>query len=298
MLLGSFQGLPVNEDGKIYTLPELKRPFLKEVGFAPIWAFPITDLKSAVVHALFTAPNLPEVLYIFDTEDYVRVDKVKHYQYISGNENVKISDWLGTDVDDMHSEMLIDPIVAEGSIDIMLSVEMLQNFLTGDDLAIICPCFDDIPNYVQKGIRDEILSKPIFQFDYDKVDLEEFRINLGNKEVYKEYTRLQTMFKLFCLTIYPFAVDICLNDGASTLKILSGHHNYNKLMEIQNEFSSWSRTDCKKEEYDRLFYKAMDYVIDNDDVLECIVKHRIPYPNDKCPCGSGLKFKKCHGRFV
>ncbi|MFR2619096.1 MAG: SEC-C metal-binding domain-containing protein [Clostridia bacterium] len=20
------------------------------------------------------------------------------------------------------------------------------------------------------------------------------------------------------------------------------------------------------------------------------------YPNEKCPCGSGLKYKKCHGR--
>jgi len=25
---------------------------------------------------------------------------------------------------------------------------------------------------------------------------------------------------------------------------------------------------------------------------------RTPQPNEKCPCGSGLKFKKCHGRFV
>jgi len=27
-----------------------------------------------------------------------------------------------------------------------------------------------------------------------------------------------------------------------------------------------------------------------------IVKDKMPKPNDPCPCGSGKKFKKCHGR--
>ena len=25
-------------------------------------------------------------------------------------------------------------------------------------------------------------------------------------------------------------------------------------------------------------------------------KHKKIYPNDPCPCGSGLKYKNCHGR--
>ncbi|WP_192832089.1 SEC-C metal-binding domain-containing protein, partial [Segatella buccae] len=27
-----------------------------------------------------------------------------------------------------------------------------------------------------------------------------------------------------------------------------------------------------------------------------IVKEAMPRPNDPCPCGSGKKFKNCHGR--
>jgi len=27
-----------------------------------------------------------------------------------------------------------------------------------------------------------------------------------------------------------------------------------------------------------------------------IIKDKLPGPNDPCPCGSGKKFKKCHGR--
>ena len=29
-----------------------------------------------------------------------------------------------------------------------------------------------------------------------------------------------------------------------------------------------------------------------------IIKERMPGPNDPCPCGSGKKFKKCHGRGI
>ena len=33
----------------------------------------------------------------------------------------------------------------------------------------------------------------------------------------------------------------------------------------------------------------------NDEILEPIKKYKIPR-NDPCPCGSGKKYKQCHGK--
>ena len=48
--------------------------------------------------------------------------------------------------------------------------------------------------------------------------------------------------------------------------------------------------------YDRLFNKIKSLIITDDKLLKNMAESRKIYPNDPCPCGSGKKYKKCHGR--
>ena len=78
MILATYQPIQTNPD---YDLNATDSPGIKalieQIGFQPIWCFPANTLKEFYVNSLMVAPNYPEVLYIFDTDDYVALDIVQ-----------------------------------------------------------------------------------------------------------------------------------------------------------------------------------------------------------------------------
>ena len=52
-------------------------PVNKSLGFSPLWAIPVTTLRETMASLILAAPNYPQLFCLFETEDYVRVDKVR-----------------------------------------------------------------------------------------------------------------------------------------------------------------------------------------------------------------------------
>ena len=73
-------------------------PVNKSLGFAPMWAIPITTFKETLADLLLCAPNCPRFVCIFESNNYVRVDKLKHYR--------NIMDGLYDDVPDTLSQLI------------------------------------------------------------------------------------------------------------------------------------------------------------------------------------------------
>lgn len=59
------------------------------LGYRPVWCFPARNFHEAFVHALLTAPNAPDLFFLVESDDYVRIDKVKHWEMVFGQLDVQ-----------------------------------------------------------------------------------------------------------------------------------------------------------------------------------------------------------------
>lgn len=61
---------------------EIRVPVNKSLGFSPMWVIPVTTFKETLVNLLMCAPNYPRFLCVFDSDNYVKIDKLQHYRNI------------------------------------------------------------------------------------------------------------------------------------------------------------------------------------------------------------------------
>ena len=76
MILATYQ--PVNPDAAFNAVASASRKALYDyLGFTPIWCFSCNNLKEFYINSILAAPNLPEVIYVFETDDYIPLDSVQ-----------------------------------------------------------------------------------------------------------------------------------------------------------------------------------------------------------------------------
>lgn len=298
MLFGTFQEIPYDNLEELkkdsnakphIVLPwEAPRREIQGTGEYKMWAFPIDDLSSAVTHALFTAPNVPDIFYIIDTDDYLRINKIKHYQNIlNGKEDA--AKCIDEKAENKYSEFLLKPEELKKANRFVITANILS-FIAGGSIHEIFGDGTYITQETQTFIREEVKKIPLMEAGRsDKYSEKE-------REIFIHSSR--SFYVNFVLGVMPMLIKIAMEGKAEALWIESGVVNWKKLLIMHNKFTAWSYEDCSIEEYNMLFDETRKYVLDEEWLIVDLLENTLPRPNDKCPCGSGKKFKKCHGRYI
>lgn len=284
----------LNEDFRGESDPDF-RDFL---GFDPIWCFPAENFKTAFTHSMLTAPNTMDIFFILETEKFVRIDKVKHYQAIqdglSGINCIKSA--ISPNCPDYRSEFLVPiEILPDMKLAFLVrSMEFLADGMT-ELLPVVCQSTTiDIPRLLLKmcmptvvQVAQRFTKQICFPNDVQISDSDvAYRIQA-------ECDRI--LFSFFLLPV----IYRCLNlEDCNTGDLLSCSLARDKATRLFTAMGRWSYGDCNPNEYDRLFNEMSACVIDSREFLEYFFEHGMPGRNDMCPCNSGKKFKKCCGRML
>lgn len=280
------------------------RYYNKKLGFSPLWAFPVEDLAGFATHSICTAPNFADIFYLIETDDYVRVNKVKHYQMIAEGkykekrEEIDLSPVIDDEADNDHSEFLLNPdTIGIANIKCMCFIGNAKENAY-DQLKFIAPPIiadDRVMWEIARVI--EHFAKKIPEFDFE--EMEHRLLQSGYSAEYAKVEGKQRILKyIFELVVLPYVYEIYVrrNTNLTGYKLGALAYNAYKILTAENDFALWSYGDCRLEDYDRLFNKIKSLIITDDKLLKNMAESRKIYPNDPCPCGSGKKYKKCHGR--
>lgn len=311
MLFGTYQQMFKHKAPE--PLLNTERYYNEKLGFAPAWAIPMTDYKTAIASSMCSAPNCPDIFYVIDTDAYIRVNKVKYYEAImngqmTGVKENKIdthdySPFIDDSCDDMHSEFILD-----------------TSKITNDDVKLIIPVLgvekkEILANTLSRLLRFVGVTDPVAFVKFkeaalkglDRITLADVKATTGqiiNEGVSREQAaRKATGINgkiVFETLLLPLICEIYINkkDRVSTDTFFSILPSQHPMMRLQNEFADWSFHDCSIEKYDNIVNEMKNHIIDEPRVLSCLASGKKIGPNDKCPCESGLKFKKCHGRYL
>lgn len=292
MLLGSFQEMP-RKNGKSCSIADVERRYYDCLGFKPIWCFPINDsFLESYFQSISVAPNVSEVLMIFETNEYVRIDRIKHYRNLK-NDIYDIRDCIDDSIDDLHSEIIIDAEKAEKYLREIILISNLQLFKIGKaSIKDASPLFKNLSDNMEERIR--LLLSTLPDTTINENILQELPVKMNELAAYLTING-RFAFNTF---LFPIVYNQLMN-GESKLYWLFSFKNPRNIVTINNDITEWSYNNNSKESYDMIFKKFSDMVTTNEKLLIDISTNSLPYPNDKCPyCNSNKKFKKCCGKDI
>lgn len=269
----------------------------KEIKPYSIWAIPVTSLNDFFLSSFCCAPNRMEVLLFFESENFLRIDKAKWYQALKEElprSHYNPRDYLSNDTDDLHSEFWIETITSEQI------VMLVPLFYVGEDPNILdrpgIPKNSDVDNYLFH-LAAELISKVTIPA--------EANMALGMSKKYAEYRSvMQPKKAAFEMVYLPFAyyyfTAIAGKETTLNVRYLANMISYNaeKLFYLNDRFTMWSFNDCSLEGFDSIIDEMRHCIIDNEEIVERLINGPEIGRNELCPCGSGKKYKKCHGFWI
>ena len=135
--------------------------------------------------------------------------------------------------------------------------------------------------------------------DINVSDIERFLIQAGFSEEYARVEGRQRANKfVFEMSMFPFLYRSYISRDE-----INGYYlgalccNARQFFMADREFCRWAKDDCSVEGYDAVFNKIRNLVVEDEEMLKMAADQKKIYPNEPCPCGSGKKYKRCHGRF-
>lgn len=301
-----------DSDGKLHTdactFDKITVHVNTTLGFRPMWAIPVTTFKETLVSMLSVAPNYPQLCCIFDTDNYVRIDKIVYYKSLmDGGSKISVAkdslpDYLTEyclNIESLHPRPLImgDVLAIERLRDGQVAFRSAVNVLASN-------FGDDIDRDLSETMNKYLQRFPILNAD----DLREQYRTAGFANI-DIRVRLMQSWQVYQYTILPVILwAICddtknknLDEGVYQFDIRaveSCMHNRNRLFQLNRDLALWSQQDCSLERFQEIRNQMMNCILDSMPVMnELYLGHRIER-NGLCPCGSGQKFKKCHGRFL
>lgn len=301
MLLGSFQEIPRDSEGNPIPMSKVQSHLNKELGCRFVWCFPMEHFDSAVFNALTVAPNMPMMFCVFDTDEYYRIDRVKHYQDIL---NDTVSDealvrCINNELDDFHSEILIDRKIADKCrIFTMLPFQLgdVGHKIHFNELFTFPEnVFKSAPAEMDNIVVEELEKIPKLNYESNVTKVPGY---IERDDIVNMYLEATNDMHKFDLTMFPFVYHVLKDKWASSVWFKCMNPHFNQVMKLCfQDFVDWANEDCSAEKFDEMIETFKRYLITNEAVLEAYCKHELPQRNDKCPCGSGKKFKKCCGRY-
>lgn len=260
-----------------------------------IWAVPAENLEDLFLSSFCCAPNRMEALIFFECENYIRIDKVKWYQAIKDHPNGGINpkDYISNDSDDLHSEFLVETIELEN---IKMLIPLFEVGDSSDILSRGSLKLEGEPANYLWGLASRIVHELRMPG--------EANMAFGMDENYAKYRAdFQPRKIAFELVYMPFAHKfLTAKPGQITFNVVylakMFSHNAAQFLRLSNKFTYWSYNDCSLEGFDSIIEEMRHYILDNEEVAERLIGGPPIGWNELCPCGSGKKYKKCHGFWI
>ena len=260
-----------------------------------VWAVPAKDLHELFLALFCCAPNRMETLIFFESDQFLRIDKIKWYQAImNGDYNPK--HYISRNSDDLHSEFLVETIKTE-QIKMLVPIIKIGESPTILDMleCLGIQIKQDTENYLM-GLSMSIIAKTSFSV--------EGNITLGMERKYAEYRCMmqpkKTAFEMVYLPIFFYLLTESQCSAALNIAYLANMISCNaeKLFRLNNKFTKWSYDTCSIEGFDAIIAEMEHCIIDNEEIVKRLIIGPKIERNELCPCGSGKKYKKCHGVWV
>lgn len=271
MLLGTFQPYKIKLESKYI---DILKNYL---GFSPIFCFSCETEEEAIINSLMTTGSYPEIFYVIDTDDFIKIDAVKwHYLLCKHRED---EDFKYEEINDCFK------ITSNSPICYLINLETLKkNIKTKFELLNL---FCDI-DFINEKLSDGILSIQ------EKIELsqglfEKFNFLCDTKSKEEALKILKNDFTIFSMSknlSNLYEVNYKFNDTKYTFLCL----DYQRCLFTANIYDIKYKTNEYFNEILQKYKNCFNDTIYYDDDVKI-------YPNDKCPCCSGLKYKKCCGRF-
>lgn len=262
-----------------------------------VWCFPASTWKEAFMHSLLTAPNCPQAFILLDTDSYRRIDKVRHYTAMAENDGQFADERLGALEDpncpDDCSELIITP---EELGKARLAYIFHPALMKSDSSGVLLlrhgnkmeePVISTLPELV--GKRIQALSAWMYSIG---MTCENEGIESSELALFEKARRIF----MFCWL--PIIHQI--THGMRKIEIDLGFpvmefHEW--LNECSNRMARWSYGKCDREEYLKILEDVkLPLSLPDGFDRELAEEDGLPGRNEPCVCGSGRKFKKCHGR--
>lgn len=325
MLVGTFQGIPdashrwiaaaragfsVTSEGERTDSDRLALRIIEdhdrgreEFGFSPVWVFPIPTLADAFAHGAMSRPFSAMFFVVYDVpeEDLIKIDARER-----ANRHGALDDWqsMVTDSDDVS---IIEYVVDESKLD-------------GCERWTYWP-FEvrkvsrDLPSPVDPGSRSFLdaymrVNAPLFAF-YDLVkevrpqgDVFSYPVldgGEGNLDVAFQSQWYKDQFLIARLPFVYAHVQSSLSSepfAFNTARFVSVSRDMDRFRQLLESFAlaSIDSEPISLAEWKGIYDGFKGMVCDDLDVLTALYEGREPGRNDPCPCGSGKKWKQCHGR--
>lgn len=299
MLIGTFQSFPRDENNKYCNPISAKRKFYSELGFAPVWGFPIDSLEDFFAQSICVVPNFPEIFYIIETDNFIKLDKVRWLRdKMKDNDNAKknIHNYIDPNLSNEYSELLLNPndIFKEGNqIKVIVNILAIKDFIEGKcDLKTVMlevDCFpEDAILHIKKRMTEiwNLLKEPV---------IEKGSLTLAEFEAQKTSFKCKQVFSLVLL---PFIYNFAKQRAAYPFMTEIFSRNIMQVSRLSQKLSDWIKNDCSQSEYVEIYNKLKETAITDENVLAALASECKIERNEACPCGSGKKWKKCHGKLI
>lgn len=292
MLLMTYQPKERNKDK---TDQEAKALF----GFDPVWCMPAEAPESLFAHSVCCAPNMAEKVCFVETDGFTRIDKIRHYACMRDQKPMD-EDIIDGNMDDAHSEIVISETELER--DTVLSADIRgirgngmkplaalqldgtakEHWLRATDLTEYSLILGELKKYEKLEPAMDTQAKNDALTCFTERELKERLQRELDKYVFE-----RTLLCLFQHLAKTRKLDIRLLDAC--------HMNETLHKRSIGDIGRWNYGDCTKPRYDAIFHALESSVATEPKLRMALLSGHKPGRNDKCPCGSGLKYKKCHG---
>lgn len=272
-----------------------------------VWSIPVNDDIAEVRSKMFfTGVNYAGVLIVFTSDDYHKIDKLSWEKYVSNSVDdisSHVYDYIDDSIDDKHAEFIVSygsmrisavcfiPAILEPSLNVKAFLNVGFDTLIGDDLFLrsVNTLHQDFMTFVKTfGIH-----------------LNMGREHSSQEDIVQSNGELALWFNLFfsMIIVGPFVNANrefsyhlpqigCYPVDWGRYMLKYGH----RFLALKNKISCFFNDGCVGgvDVYDKLYAEVYDlFDFSNEDVFLARVNGY--NRNDPCPCGSGKKWKKCHG---
>ncbi|MDU6254994.1 MAG: SEC-C domain-containing protein [Staphylococcus warneri] len=303
----------INIDICLYNERTVK--YNEQLGFKPMWAVPVTTFKKTFTDIFLTAPNYPQMFVVFETDDFVAIDKIKHYQNVRDGISeevelpiVDINDYESYD----HLEFCLNIETLSSVPIIAYNLSCLRAFIFGNDIKPL-DGFMFVDKFeideVDEALINDVLIEHLNRIPKMNLNSIKHQYELKGFDNTEERAMMVASWYLFKFTILPiFLKALCSDTGEFQNKRIFNYdflafesvfYQYHQMIKLDIEFTKWSESDCTKEYFDKIYKKFESLVIDDDNLWIALFETNGHINrNDLCPCQSGKKFKKCHGLYM
>ena len=296
MLLMTFQSL----DYLTYKNPRYSR--IKKLLNIPddknvYWCCAANSLEQAVINAYCIEPNEPQVFVMFETDDFHKIDKIKWNRYVEKNlkedDTFDMSSLLNIEHKDAVEYIVTD--IPENRFSICVNLQDMSEFLN----MFVHENMTDVQKSIFYSLNTDSAQKFLEDFKEMSEGMDKnastFSVDVKNREALLQFRLFKYAFDGNMLPyIYLIGHSSLKPDDESVFGKSFLTLDYVSYTELHNTYAHWcveagDRSDDEaydmlkgvyKKIYEKLFVIPPDF-------------ERKVMPNEPCPCGSGLKYKKC-----